>query len=77
MNGIKITREIRPCFANEKKALFHMWAENCEVILRLNGKADSIKKVMGIVEFEDGSVNMVYPQHIKFLDGKFHDYIWE
>lgn len=56
-------REYRPCFVEGKKALFHMWAEKWH-------------RVMAIVEYEDGTVETVLPENVRFVSGKHKDYCW-
>lgn len=66
------TSEYRPCIVNGKKALFHRWTELSNVVsescLRGGNLAGQIKYTLGIVEFEDGTVEEVAPYLIKFLD---------
>lgn len=51
----------RPCFVDGKKALFHRWTAYNVIDY-------------AIVEYEDGTVDIVHPQSIKFVPGKFIEY---
>ena len=65
----------------EKKALFHHWSQWSDVIppsiLKGGHKGGQISETYGIVEFEDGTVQSVYPNLIRFLDNPFIEYTWE
>ena len=67
-NGITIGFELRPCIAGtkKKKGLFHRWYE------------DPHAGIVGIIEYEDGSVAKVTPKNIRFVDGanKFAGISW-
>lgn len=69
---IKIVSPYRPCLAKGKKALFHCWEHRSEVVppspLRGGHSGGQISGTLAIVEFEDGSVDTVYPQNVTFLD---------
>lgn len=57
---------------NTKKAYFHRWVEKSE----LHGASPmigghpggTVQYVIGLVEFEDGSIDEVHPKNIKFID---------
>lgn len=90
-NNIKIEFELRPCMinigsnflwaadkeigikSNERKALFHKWVEYENKISLTDQKC-----IYGLVEYENGEVNLVEPQYIRFLDsaGLFDQYNW-
>lgn len=56
---IYLQDRVRPCVAGKRKALFHRWAD----------KYDSQKhQVVGIVEYNDGTVHETYPNEIRFTD---------
>lgn len=67
-NGITISFELRPCIAGtkKKKGLFHRWYE------------DPHAGIVGIIEYEDGSVAKVTPKNIRFVDStsKFAGISW-
>ena len=73
MSELKIGVPLRPCYVvkegKEVKALFHRW---CNTIIR----DDQTVSVAAIVEYEGGKVSLVYPNHIKFLDDPFLEYIF-
>lgn len=89
---MEIKKELRPCICNNKKALFHMWADEEQPFVKINamltdkaldrisskikdgiippygGDVVTVKTVVGIVEFEDGTVEKVKPSEIRFAD---------
>lgn len=83
--NIKIN--LRPCvltkYGDESKykALFHCWIHYSNVIppsnLRGGHNGGQVSDVYGLVELEDGSVEIVSPKSIRFLDSLFNDYTWE
>lgn len=54
--------------AEEHKALFHCWSHKFWTV-------DQISKIVGIVEYEDGSIHEVYPSEIRFVDNKAKAYM--
>lgn len=82
--SIKIN--LRPCvltkYGDESKykALFHCWIHYSNVIppsnLRGGHNGGQVSDVYGLVELEDGSVEIVSPKSIRFLDSPFNDYAW-
>lgn len=56
------TIDYRPCYVNGKKALFHKWTNN------------DIGCARGIIEYEDGTIDIVVPYEIKFCDYKLNEY---
>ena len=98
---ITITTELRPCYVDGKKALFHRWTENgttppVKIIdTRLTEKSvkriekkiqngilspaadiEVLRVIRGIVEYEDGTIDEVMPQQIKFDDNKIKEYVF-
>lgn len=83
---IDIKPTLRPCMVairkdgKEKKALFHCWSQWSNVVgeslLKGGHKGGQISETYGIVEFEDGIVQSVYPNLIRFLDSPFVEYAW-
>ena len=76
--------EYRPCWVHGKKALFHRWANDARPQLPHgqepgeNARYYQFRSTKAVVEFEDGTVETVWPQHVKFADGgRFRDYAWE
>ncbi len=75
--------EYRPCWVNGKKALFHRWANNARPQLPRgqepgeNARYFQFRSTKGLVEYEDGTVESVWPEMIQFADGgKFKDWAW-
>lgn len=62
----------RRCEVNGKKALFHKWNEQCRVAepspMIGGAPGGQISYTVGMVEYEDGTVEEVRPHHIRFLD---------
>lgn len=71
----------RPCIVDGKKALFHMWENFSKPVageLHIGGApAGTLSFILAIVEFEDGTVDRVLPQEVKFVDNKFSEYSFE
>lgn len=76
--------EPRPCWVyGKRKALFHRWANSARAQLPRgqepgeNVRYYQYRATQAIVEYEDGTVDRVWPQDIQFADGgKFMDYEW-
>lgn len=100
MANFTIKLDLRPCYVDTKKALFHRWISKETPIIKINAmlteKAlsriaskvkDGIippggdiviqKTVLGIVEYEDGTVAEVEPTSIIFADDMFDKYAFE
>lgn len=80
---VTITTEKRPCLVNGRRALFHRWADSARpVVPRGMEEIDPETRyqcwnVHGIVEYEDGTVQRVWPSEIQFIDGgDFHQWDW-
>ena len=73
----------RPCIVKgDTKALFHCWFQVSEIVapsVRKGGHAGGvISGVLGLVEYEDGTVHKILPENIQFLDNNiFNDYDFE
>ena len=64
MAGFYIETKRRPCYVGERRAMFNCWSQERQGVL-------------GIVEFEDGSVAKVYPGKIHFADGgRFEEHVF-
>ena len=79
MAGFAIEPKLRPCMVKgERKALFHMWSNFSNVIepspLKGGHPGGTIAGTLGIVEYEDGTVDKVEPYDICFVDGSFDEY---
>lgn len=61
-----------------KNALFHTWAHESSVVpespLAGGHKGGVVSYTVGIVEFEDGTVHMLSPECITFIDDKHQEY---
>jgi hypothetical protein len=75
--------EYRPCYVRGSKALFHRWANTARPVPPRGADQDEntryfqYRATLGIVEFEDGTVERVWPQDIQFADGgRFKEYAW-
>lgn len=84
---ISVKINLRPCVLtryddeSKCKALFHCWIHWSDVIPPSNliggHNGGQVSDVYGLVELEDGSVKIVSPKSIRFLDSPFNDYAWE
>ena len=82
---IDIEFTLRPCIVrgeeSAKNALFHRWVDVAEVIppspIRGGHGGGQLWCVYGIVEFEDGSVQKVFPERIRFIDRMHSEFAWE
>lgn len=80
----KLRAERRPCMVNGRRAMFHRWADSARPVTprdleeeEMYGPRYQLYSVHGIVEFEDGTVQRVWPSDIRFIDGgDFADYVW-
>lgn len=75
---ITFTRELRPCYVNGAKALFHRWAEYKHIVepsaLKGGHNGGEIAFIKGIVEYEGGQIDEVSPREIHFYDDKINIY---
>ena len=80
--------EYRPCFVDGKKALFHGWVDenNLVPISPIGGEqkvggplllCKSEKETYGLVELESGEIITVFPKFIKFIPMNFNEYCFE
>ena len=72
------TAEYRPCYVDGKKALFHRWEDRAEVVepsIMVGGHpGGQLKWTCAIVEYEDGTIETVYPTKVRFIPGKMDEY---
>lgn len=59
-----------PCMIGEKYGMFRGWIEGYEEIATPSGMPLTIKSVRGLVEFEDGTVDVFVPGSIRFERGE-------
>ena len=76
--------EYRPCYVNGRRALFHCWTNSARPKLPNgqepgeNARYFQFRTTHGLVEYEDGTVDLVWPSAIKFAgNGRFKDYTWD
>ena len=60
LSDIEIKPELRPCLVKDKKALFHKWGHTKNLL----GQEFDV----AIVEYEDGQIEEVTPNNLKFCD---------
>lgn len=67
MNG-----EYRPCEVKGKQGIFHNWVQTSTPIqaenLRGGAPAGQLTQVFAIIEYEDGTVCLEYPNDVIFTD---------
>jgi hypothetical protein len=65
--------EIRKCIVKGNLAGFHMWSDKSVIVPPsplMGGHNGGVRKfVVGIVEYEDGTIHECYPNEIRFIDG--------
>lgn len=79
-----IEPEVRPCWVKGKRALFHRWADSARPVAP-KGQPEvetdlryQLWHVHGIVEYEDGTIDRVWPYYIQFAENPaFKEYAWE
>ena len=73
IGNVNVRVEVRACYVNHKKALFHGWFNYSQIVppsLMVGGhNGGTISSPIGLVEFENGKVDMVNPTAIRFADG--------
>lgn len=72
------TSEYRPCFVGDKKALFHRWNDISYIVepsISIGGHGGGVvKHTLGMIEYEDGTIEEVAPRKIKFVAGMRQEY---
>ena len=65
--------ETRPCYIHERKGMFHAWINRARVapasMMIGGGEGGQLWEVFGLIEFEDGHMEEVYPTRVRFADG--------
>ena len=69
LSDIEIKPELRPCLVKDKKALFHKWGHTKNLL----GQEFDV----AIVEYEDGLVEEVTPNNLKFCDNRINKYMFK
>lgn len=79
MSEIIIKNEVRPCYARGRRALFHGWSNVSQIHNAvLKGTVSGvISDTFAIVEFEDGNISRIEPEHIRFADNLFDEYCYK
>lgn len=70
---------LRPCLVNGERALFHLWAPQAYVVepsIMRDSPGGQVYNLWGLVEMENGSMQGVPPESIRFLDSKHKKYSW-
>lgn len=75
--------DLRPCVIEGRRALFHRWINSAHPVpprgAEINEKTRyfQFRRTEGLVEYEDGTIDRVFPTAIKFLDGgAFDSFDW-
>lgn len=75
--------EYRPCWVRGKRALFHRWVNTAKPTLpkgqepHEGARYYQFRNTQALVEFENGAVELIYPQQVRFVDGgHFKEYTW-
>lgn len=67
-------KDLRPCIANGKKALFHTFEQFSKIVppsIMVGGDSGGVMaEVFAIVEYEDGTVGRAYISELTFTDRK-------
>lgn len=73
----------RPCYVRGRRALFHRWINNAHPVLPRgvelndNNRFFQFRRTEALVEYEDGSVERIFPSAVKFADGgQFDSFTW-
>lgn len=79
---IVIKRELRPCYVDGRKALFHGWVDVADVItpsIAIGGhNGGTVRDTLALVEYENGKVAKVDTRYFRFADhGDFREIAWE
>lgn len=83
-NDIKIITQTRPCWVDGRRAMFHRWTDSARPVKPRGMEDDEtadrfqLHSVHGLVEYEDGTMERVWPNTIRFADGgAFAELDWE
>ena len=75
----------RPCWVDGRRAIFHRWTDSARPVKPRGMEEDEaadryqLHSVHALVEYEDGTVERVWPNAVRFADSEvyFLDYDWE
>ncbi len=77
------TPELRPCVVYGRKAIFHRWINSAHPVpprgaeINESARYFQFRRTEALVEYEDGTVDRVFPTEIRFLDGgAFDQFDW-
>lgn len=69
---LSVEAELRPCLVDGKRALWHEWTTRWEIVppsIMTGGHGGGqVSASFALVEYEDGTVEEVYPSRVRFLD---------
>lgn len=69
---------LRPCIADGKRALFHGWDHIAQIIppaMTVGGhRGGQVSETLALVERENGQIERVRAEKIRFTDGEFAEY---
>lgn len=78
---IIVKNDYRPCYVNDKKALFHKWEEYAKPLPPsmsiIGDKGGQLWHTVGLVAFEDGTIEEVRPCDIRFADNLISQYAFK
>lgn len=78
---LETVSQLRPCYVDGVKALFHNWGQHSRVVepspMVGGAPGGTVSYILGVVEFEDGQIKQVFPEKIKFVDKMFDEYYWK
>lgn len=70
--GIEVRLKLRPCKVGDRDALFQGWFSVEKPIppsnIRGGHPGGQLSQILGLVEWNDGTVHTVYPYEVRFLD---------
>ena len=71
--------EVRPCMVCGRRAIFHRWVNSAHPVpprgteINENTRYYQFRRTEALVEYEDGTIDRVYPTEIRFVDGGAFD----
>lgn len=70
--NIAVNGLVRPCMVGDRKALFHRWFDEYRVLepaITIGGHpGGQVSTLLGLVEWEDGTMHVFHPHQIRMLD---------
>jgi hypothetical protein len=80
-----ITHQTRPCWVDGRRAIFHRWTDSARPVKPRGMEEDEaadryqLHSVHALVEYEDGTVERVWPNTVRFADSRelFDGLAWE